>query len=97
MGRITSNVGLITGLPITDTVDQLMSVAGRPRDLLRARTQDLLSQQGAVNTLSTRLASFEFSINKLKSLSVYQGRETTSSDEEKLTAFVPSGVTPPAG
>ncbi|MEQ8210401.1 MAG: flagellar filament capping protein FliD [Lacipirellulaceae bacterium] len=97
MGRITSNVGLITGLPITDTVDQLMSVAGRPRDLLQARTQDLLSQQGAINTLSTRLASFEFSINKLNSLSVYQARDTVSSDEEKLTAFVPSGVTPPAG
>ncbi|QDS98326.1 flagellar filament capping protein FliD [Adhaeretor mobilis] len=97
MGRITSNVGLITGLPITDTVDQLMAVAGQPRDTLASRTQGLQSQQFALNTLGTRLASFQFSVNKLDSLDVYNARQTTSSNEDVLTASVPTGVTPPIG
>ncbi len=34
MGRIISNVGLATGINITDTVNQLLSIQARPRDLL---------------------------------------------------------------
>ena len=48
MGRITSNIGLITGIPITDTVDQLIGVAGAPRDLLSSRNQGLQQQQLAI-------------------------------------------------
>jgi len=50
MGRITSNVGLITGIPITDTVDQLIAVAGAPRDILLSRTQGLQRQQLAIGS-----------------------------------------------
>ena len=45
MGRIIANVGLITGIPIQDTVDQLIKIAARPRDLLVSRTQGITNQQ----------------------------------------------------
>ena len=34
MGRIASSIGIITGVPITDTVDQLIAISARPRDLI---------------------------------------------------------------
>ena len=45
MGRITSSVGLISGLPTTDIINQLMAIQARPRDLLQSRTQTLQQQQ----------------------------------------------------
>ena len=97
MGRIQSNVGLITGIPITDTVDQLIQVAARPRDNLTSRTKDLQSQQVAVTTLSSQVLSVQFALNKLKVNSVFDAREVTSSNTDVLTATLNSGANPPVG
>jgi len=97
MGRIQSNVGLITGIPITDTVDQLIGIAGRSRDLLTSRTQGLQQQQIAVNTLSSRVLSLKFDLGKLKVSTPFQSRSVTSSNEEVLTASLASSGTPPLG
>ena len=86
MGRIQSNIGLITGIPIADTVDKLMQVAARPRDLLASRTDALKSQQVAVSTLSTRLLSLQFSFNKLKGSDLYNAQDVTSSKPDVLAA-----------
>jgi len=86
MGRITSNIGLITGIPITDTVDQLIAVAGAPRDILLSRTQGLQQQQLALGTLSTRLLSLQFELNKLKVSDPFEARTVTSQNEDSLTA-----------
>jgi len=90
-------VGLITGLPITDTVDQLIGVAGAPRDLLLSRTQGLQDQQLAVNTLSTRLLSLQFEINKLKVSDPYDSRTVTSQDEAAITADLANNGKPALG
>ena len=97
MAGITSSVGLVTGIPIEDTVTQLMQVAGRPRDLLVARTNALKEEQTAVNALSTRVLGFQFAVNKFKSASLYNSRSATSSNKDKLTASIPAGTTPAVG
>jgi flagellar hook-associated protein 2 len=97
MSRISSSVGLITGIPIEQTVNQLMEVASRPRKELETRTRGLASEQAAVDTLSTRLLGVQFSVNKLKSRSLFQTSAATSSDAAALKASVPSGKTPPPG
>ena len=97
MGRITSNIGLITGIPITDTVDQLMQVAGVPRDRLVTRTQDLQSQQLAINTLTTQLLSLQFDLSKFKVSSLYDSKQVSSTDETVLSASIESGGEPVAG
>ncbi len=71
MSRITSSVGLITGIPIEETVKKLMEVAARPRDILNSRTEGLKQQQLALDTMGSRLLSFQFSINKLKASTVF--------------------------
>ena len=41
MSGIASSIGLITGIPIKDTVDQLISISAQPRDALVERTATL--------------------------------------------------------
>jgi flagellar hook-associated protein 2 len=90
MSRISSSVGLITGIPIEETVKKLMEVASQPRTLLANRTTGLKQQQAALDTLGSRLLAFQFSVNKLKSESVYAAREATSSNEAALDVTVPA-------
>jgi flagellar hook-associated protein 2 len=97
MGRITSSVGLITGLKIEDTVKQLMAVAARPRDMLKSRTDALKQEQLALDTLGSRLLSFQFAANKLKSSSLFATRDVASSNADVLQASVAAGSTPPVG
>jgi flagellar hook-associated protein 2 len=97
MGRITSSVGLITGLKIEETVQQLMALAARPRDMLKTRTDNLKKEQSALDTLGSRLLSFQFSVNKLKSTAVFTTREATSSKPDVLEVAIPAGGTPAVG
>ncbi|MEX2172034.1 MAG: flagellar filament capping protein FliD [Pirellulales bacterium] len=97
MSRIQSSIGLISGIPIQETVDKLMAVAGRPRDLLVARTKELQSEQLAINALTSRVLSFQFALNKLKSASIFAAATATSSKPEVLSATVPTGATPLVG
>ena len=94
MGRIQSNIGLITGIPIADTVDQLIGVAGRPRDLLASRTEGLQSEQMAINMLSSRVLGFQFEVDKLDSATLFNARSVRSSDTSSLTAKVSEDASP---
>jgi len=97
MSRITSSVGLITGIPIEDTVNKLMAIAARPRDLLKSRNDAVKQEQAAIDTLGARLLSFQFAANKLKAASVYTTRTATSSNVDVLQVALPASGTPPVG
>ncbi len=93
MGRITTSVGLISGLNIKEIVDQLIDIAAIPRDTLTARTKDLQSQQGAIGALSAKLLSIQFEIGKLAGSTLYNSKKATSSDATVLTASVSNSTT----
>lgn len=97
MSGITTNVGLITGIPIQDTVDQLIQVAAQPRDLLLSRNQGLQSQQVAVNTLATRLLSLQFELGKLNVSDPYEAKTVTSLNQDVLAATLATDGNPSAG
>lgn len=97
MARITSSVGLVTGLPIEDTVKQLMAVAARPRDLLKSRNDAVKQEQTALDTLGARLLSFQFAANKLKATSVFTTREVASSKPDVLQAALGASGTATVG
>lgn len=97
MSRITSSVGLITGIPIEETVKKLMEVAARPRDILNTRTEGLKQQQLALDTMGSRLLSLQFSLNKLKSTAIFQTRQVTSSDLNVVEATPSASGTPSIG
>ena len=65
MGQIQSSVGLVTGVPIVETVDQLISISARPRDLLQSRTNLLQTEQVAITALTSLVLGLKFSSDKL--------------------------------
>ena len=95
MGRVTSNIGLVTGVPITQTVDQLIALQARPRDLIVARNKKLSGQQVAVTEISALLLAFEFTTNNLGKASVFEARSVSSSAPTLLAAT--SSGQPPLG
>ena len=52
MAGITASTGLITGIPIQDTVDKLMAIAAQPKNNLTNRTKSLQSEKLAVTQLT---------------------------------------------
>lgn len=95
MGRIQSNIGLVTGMPIGDTVDQLMALSAKPRDMLLERTGALQQEQIAVTELSALLMSVQYVSQNLGKPDIYDQRQVSSSNENLLGATM-SG-TPPNG
>ena len=97
MGQIQSNVGLITGIPIADTVDQLMAVAGRPRDTLISRTEGLAAERSAFDQVASLLLGVRFTAGKLKTSSIYSAVQANSSDRTLLSATTKSDPPPQPG
>jgi flagellar hook-associated protein 2 len=94
MGRIQTNVGLISGLPIADTVDKLMSFEARPRDMLVGRNDGLKKQQSAITELAALLVSVQYVAKNLGKPDLYAQRGVTSSNPDVLAATVSGSPTP---
>ncbi len=86
MGRITSNVGIISGIPITDTVDQLTALKAVSRDRLVSRTEGVQAEQAAITEIAALLLSTQFTARQLKTSSLFEQRQVTSSQPTTLTA-----------
>ncbi len=86
MGRIQTNIGLFTGFPIGDTVEKLMQLAARPRDMLVGRVEDLKDEKMAVMELSALLAGVQYAAAALGNEDLYQQRTVASSHADLLAA-----------
>ena len=86
MGRIQSSIGLITGVPITDTVEQLMALSARPRDMLSDRTDALQTEQAALTELTAMLVAVRYVTDNLGKSGLYDQREVSSSLPDNLAA-----------
>ena len=88
MGRIQSSIGAITGVPITDTVEQLIQLSAIPRDRLLSRTKALQQQQIAVGELTALTIGVQLAASKLASGAIFEQRSVSSSNENALSASV---------
>ncbi len=95
MPTIQSSVGLISGLPIADIVDQLMAISEKPRDRLVARMESVQQQQLAISELTALTISIQLAGKRLASESTFLQRTASSSNSELLSARVTG--TPAAG
>ena len=86
MGRIQSNVGLVTGINIKDTVEQLVALQARPRDAATQRQVDLKAQQGAVSQLLALTIGVQIAGKKFTNASLYSKKDITSSNSALVTA-----------
>ncbi len=95
MSQIQSSVGLISGIPILDTVDQLMAISARPRDLIANRNEALKAEQLAISELTSRVLGVKFAVDRLGDGDVFDSKVATSSDPSLLSVAVTGN--PPAG
>ena len=95
MGRIQSNIGLITGMEIGKTVEALMKLAALPRVTLQTRTDALKKEQLAIGELSALLMATRYMSDNLGKAAVFQKLKVTSSNDSVLAATMTG--TPSAG
>lgn len=94
MGTISSGTGLISGLPIQDLVNQLISIQSRPLTLLKSRIDQTNAVRTAYLDLSARLLSLQTAVARLKSSDVFRSTAATSSNDSVLTAISTSSAAP---
>jgi flagellar hook-associated protein 2 len=95
MGRIQSNIGLITGVNITDTVDKLMAINGKPRDSLVKRNEALQKTQVAITELTALVIGVQLATDQLGRPATLSNRIVSSSKSDIITAS--SSGTPAVG
>lgn len=96
MSSIQSSVGLISGINIEDTVNQLIAISARSRTNLQSRNVGIQQEQAAVGTLSATLLALQFTTNNLQT-DAFDARSVTSSDESSATVTVQEDATPSKG
>jgi flagellar hook-associated protein 2 len=93
MGRIQSDIGLVTGINIKDTVDKLIALQAAPRDAATQRQADLKAQQTSIGELLALTLGVQIAGKKFTAL--YSKKDVTSSNASLITAVatgtVPSG------
>ena len=92
MGRISTGIGLVSGINSKDIIDQLMSIESRPKNTLQTRIDSITQQKLAYTDLQTRLTGLKLSGTTLKKTATFQAASTTSSDENVLTATAANGA-----
>jgi len=92
MGRIQSDIGLVTGINIADTVNQLIALQGKPRDAATAKQADLKSQQAAIANLLALTLGVQIAGKKFKDASLFAKQSVTSSNPAALTAATTASV-----
>lgn len=88
MGRIQATTGLFSGVPIQDTVAQLLKIEARPRDLLVSRTNGLAAEFKAVTELTASVLAVQFAAEALNKATLFEAKAAESSDPNRLKARV---------
>jgi flagellar hook-associated protein 2 len=92
MGTITSGVGLISGLPTADIINELLAVDEAPAQIVQAQLNENSAQQSAYTAINTALTSLSNDASTFTSATNFQATTATSSDPTTLTATSTNGA-----
>jgi flagellar hook-associated protein 2 len=92
MGRISTGIGLVSGINSKDIIDQLIKIESRPVDLLQTRVDSTNQQKLAFTDLLTRLTSVRVFGQSVQKPQTFAAATTTSSDENVLTGTAANGA-----
>jgi flagellar hook-associated protein 2 len=88
MARIQATTGLVSGIPIDQTVSELMAIASQPMNNLKTQDTTLTNQQTALDQLSALLLTVQSMSKNLGQTDLYAQTTATSSDPSALTTTV---------
>lgn len=94
VSRISTGIGLVSGLNIQQLVDQLISVEARPRDLLQSRIGALTTQKTAFADISARITALLGRVNSFSRRQSFFNYQANSSQPDAVTATIGENVQP---
>lgn len=86
MSRISSGVGLFSGLDYATLVDQLIAIDARPRDQILVRMRNIDAQRAAFMDISARLTALLSRVETMTKPSLFNAVKATSSNPDVLGA-----------
>lgn len=93
MGRITSGVGLISGLDTASIIAQLIALEARPIELIEGRIGIQQGIQTALVDLSAKLLALQSSKSAFTSPAILNARTAASSHPQLIRAEVRNAAT----
>lgn len=94
MSGIVSGVGLISGLPIADLIDQLIQVESGPYRQVVARVEQIKIKRTSYATLNAQLLALKSVISRLDEVSFFRKSKTISSNEAVVSATAAEQAVP---
>src|SRR5438105_2208006 len=94
MGRITSGIGLVSGINSQSIISQLIALESGPVTQLQNRITTGNAQKDAYTQLATSLNGLKTIGSTLTNPLTFQAAATTSSDDKVLTATAANGASP---
>jgi len=88
MAGIQASNGIVTGIDIQGTVDQLMNLAAAPRTRLTNTTKQIQNEQIALTSLTALVVGVQLSTDRLGQASLYSATTATSSSSTTIKASV---------
>lgn len=85
MGGISGS-GLISGIDTQTLINQLVSIAARPRQLAQQRLIQLQSQQAAYLDINSQLSALQTAAGAFRTGALFSAKKATSTDTSVLTA-----------
>ena len=85
MGRLSSSIGLITGTPIKDTVDQLINLSAIPRNRLTNRTEGLKQQRSAITDLTVLSIGLQISAKSFGTTASFNRTKASSTNADSVS------------
>src|SRR3954452_2035612 len=92
MGRISTGVGLISGINSKDIIDQLIQLEQAPKTLLQSRKAKVDAQKDAYGGISTSLSDLPSIGRAVERPTTLTPSHATSSDEDVLPATTAAGA-----
>ncbi len=92
MSGISSGVGLLSGLPTQDIINQLIQLDARPLSTLRSRVQNIQAQRAALADVGARLLALKGTIGRFDEQSFFRKSKAGSTNESVLSAIANEGA-----
>ena len=92
MGRITTGVGLVSGINSKDIIDQLMALEGQQKTNLVKRQTVVTNQKKAYGNLISQLGLLQTSGKTFARPTTFNTSKASSSNENVLTATAGTGA-----
>lgn len=92
MGRISTGIGLVSGINSSDIIDQLMTLESQPVTILQTRVDSVNQQKLAFTDLQAQLTAIQIFGQSIEKPQTFDAASTTSSDDNVLTATASAGA-----